>query len=93
MGEFGKRIQALRQKRGVTVRALAEAVGKSPGSLSRVETPDEVPAPELICVLGQVLKEKPEVLLELAKADLLRRTQQQIEKKSAEALNLYRTSR
>lgn len=93
MGELGDRVQALRLERGLTVRALAEAVGKTAGYLSRVETRDEIPAPELICVLGGVLGEEPEVLLDLAKKDLLRRAAEQIERKSNDALSLYRRSK
>jgi transcriptional regulator with XRE-family HTH domain len=93
MGELGARIQELRRKRGMTVRALAESVDKTAGYLSRVETRDEIPAPELICLLSEVLKERPEPLLELAKRDLLKRAEVQIEKKSTDALNLYRRSR
>ncbi len=93
MGELGDVIQSLRHKNCLTVRALAEAVGKTAGYLSRVETKDEIPAPELICVLADALGEKPETLLELAKRDVLQRTEQQIDKKSTDALNLYRRSR
>lgn len=93
MGKFGDRVTALRQRCGLTVRALAEALGKTPGYLSRVETRDEIPAPELICALSEVLNEKPETLLDLAKKDLLKRAEEQIEKRSAEALNVYRRSR
>lgn len=93
MGEFGERIQRLRTQQGLTVRALAEIVGKTAGYLSRVETRDEIPAPELICVLSEVLMQRPEVLLDLAKKELLQRAEEQIEKKSTDALNLYRRSR
>jgi len=92
MGELAKHIHSLRQKKGITVRALAQIVGKTPGYLSRVETRDEVPAPELICVIADALGGVPETLLDLAKHDLIRRTKQQIEKKSADALSLYRRS-
>ena len=90
MGEFGKRIFELRMAKGLTIRSLAELLGKSPGYLSRVETKDEIPAAELICQLADALGTSPEPLLELAKVDLIRRTEQQIEKKSSEALQLYR---
>jgi transcriptional regulator with XRE-family HTH domain len=93
MGGLGKHIQATRQKRGFTVRALADAIGKTAGYLSRVETRDEIPSPELICQLGDILAEKPERLLRLAKEDLMKRTKEQIEKKSEEALILFRRSR
>jgi transcriptional regulator with XRE-family HTH domain len=93
MGELGKRIQLLRRKRQMTVRELAEAVHKSAGYLSRVEARDEIPSPELICALSEALLEKPEVLLELAKSDLLGRATEQIEAKNSEALSLFRRSK
>ena len=76
----------------MTVRALAEAVGKTPGYLSRIESRDEVPAPDLICVLSDVLSAEAQMLLDLAKKDLLERTEQQIQRKNSQALNLYRRS-
>ncbi len=93
MGRLGKYIQSLRRKRDITVRALADAVGKTPGYLSRVETRDEIPSPELICSISDLLREKPEVLLDLAKLDVMQRTKEQIERKASEALSLYRRSR
>jgi transcriptional regulator with XRE-family HTH domain len=93
MGRLGKYIQSLRRKRDITVRALADAVGKTPGYLSRVETRDEIPSPEFICSISDLLREKPEVLLDLAKLDLMQRTKEQIERKASEALSLYRRSR
>lgn len=93
MGSLGDHIHALRRRRGLTVRALAEAIGKTAGYLSRVETRDEIPSAELICRLGDALHEKPEVLLALSKTDVLQRTATQIEKKNTEALALYRRSR
>ena len=75
------------------MRALADAVGKTPGYLSRVETRDEIPSPEFICSISDHLREKPEVLLDLAKLDLMQRTKEQIERKASEALSLYRRSR
>jgi transcriptional regulator with XRE-family HTH domain len=83
----------LRQKRNLTVRALAEKLGKTPGYLSRVEAREEIPAPDLICRIAEELNETPEALLDLAKHDLMDRTKDQIERKSSEALNLFRRSR
>jgi len=93
MGRLGKHIQTLRRKREITIRALADAVGKTPGYLSRVEARDEIPSPDLICSISEVLQEKPEKLLDLAKMDLMQRTEHQIERKASEALSLYRRSR
>ena len=93
MGEFGKHVQSLRRARGMTVRALADAVGKTAGYFSRVEGRGEIPSPELICAISDVLKEKPERLFKLAKADLLQRTEEQIERKTSEALSLHRRAK
>lgn len=93
MGRLGKHIQTLRQQRSMTLLALAETVGKTSGYLSRVEARDEIPSPELICLISDVLKERPETLLALAKSDVLQRTEEQIEKKSADALSLFRRSK
>lgn len=93
MGQLGQQIQFLRRKRGLTVRALADAIGKTAGYVSRIESRDEIPSAELICAISDVLRVKPESLLESAKTDLLQRAEEQIERKASEALSLYRRSR
>jgi transcriptional regulator with XRE-family HTH domain len=93
MGRVGLKIQSLRQKHSITIRALAEAVGKTAGYLSRVETRGEIPSPELLCQIAEVLKEEPETLIGLAKQDQLQRVEEQIEQKATEALSLYRRSK
>jgi transcriptional regulator with XRE-family HTH domain len=93
MGRLGRHIQSLRRKRELTIRDLGEAIGKTPGYLSRVEVRDEIPSPDLICSISDVLQEKPETLLDLAKQDLMQRMREQIERKASEALSLYRRSR
>jgi len=93
MGRLGKHIRSLRQRRGITASWLAEVLGKTPGYLSRVERREEIPSAELLCCMSAILHEKPDVLLELAKSDLLRRTEEQIDRKASEALRLYRRSR
>lgn len=93
MGQLGKHIQELRRKHEMTVRALAEAVKKTPGYLSRVETRDEIPSPDFICVLSECLGEKPEVLLRLARTDLVQKTKEHIDRKASVALTLYRRSK
>lgn len=93
MGVLGKYLQQARQKRGMTVRALAEEIKKSAGYISRIEVRDEIPSSELLCQISMVLGEKPEILLDLAKSDLLCRAKKQIEQKSSEALSLFRRSR
>lgn len=93
MGRFGKQIRLLRQKRNLTVRALADAIGKSAGYISHIEVRDEIPSAEMICTISDVLHVKPQTLLAIARADLLQQTEEKLDKKASEALTLYRRSK
>lgn len=90
MTRLSKRLRELREKKGLTVRALADVVGKSPGYISRVEGRGEVPSPELLCELAEALGGKPEELLDLAKESQLKRIAEEIESRQKSALVLYR---
>lgn len=90
MSPLGETIRNLREKAGLTVRALAAALEKSPGYISRVEGRGEIPSPELLCKIADQLGVSPEKLLELAKQIQLERTAEDIEAKQRNALNLYR---
>ena len=77
----------------MTLMTLAKKVNKTAGYLSRVESRDEIPSPELICLISEALEAKAETLLEFAKQDQLKRVEEQIELKSNEALTLFRRSK
>jgi transcriptional regulator with XRE-family HTH domain len=55
MGSFGILIKRSRENRGLTVRALADAIGKSPGYISRIEVRGEIPSVELVVELATAL--------------------------------------
>lgn len=90
MANFGERIRDVRNKQQLTVRVFAERVGLSPGYISRIEGRGEIPTPEVICRMSSVLGVMAEELLELAKAEMVERTTQEITQKQAEALRLFR---
>jgi transcriptional regulator with XRE-family HTH domain len=90
MGKLGKRIKDRRSDLGMSVRDLAARLRKSPGYVSRLETRGEIPSPELICALAEILDESAEDLLALSKADALQRVERQIEEKHSDALLLFR---
>lgn len=64
---FARRLRRLRTERGLTVRDLAKAIGKSAGYIAKIEARGEIPTPELTCELARVLNADPAQLLELAK--------------------------
>ncbi len=93
MGSFGDRIRKQRRKRLLTVRALAQMVGRTPGYISRVETRGELPSAELICKLAAVLDAGVEELLAIARSDVIQRTESALAERHQEALRLFRRSK
>jgi transcriptional regulator with XRE-family HTH domain len=65
--KFGATIRALREKKGLSLRKFAEAVGISPTYTSKVER-DEFPPPgeETIKKMAEILKQDADELLALA---------------------------
>jgi transcriptional regulator with XRE-family HTH domain len=92
MGRFGDRLRAAREKR-FTVREFAERIGKSPGYVSRLEIRDEIPSPELLLHISQILHIDPAELLQLAKEDQLARAERVIDEKHQAALQLFRRAK
>ncbi len=90
MASFGILIKQSRENRGLTVRALADAIGKSPGYISRIEVRGEIPSVELVVELATVLKEDAERFLECAKSDSMERATNEVETKYQDALALFR---
>ncbi len=90
MGKLAEKIKAERLKLKIGVREFAERLGVSPGYLSRVEVRGEIPSPELICKIGDLLGIEPEELLDLAKEDVLARTKDDLGQRHSEVLRLYR---
>ena len=53
---FARKIKQLRAERGLTVRDLASAIGKSVAYIAKIEVQGEIPTPELVCTIAQVLE-------------------------------------
>ena len=93
MGSFGDQIREARRRRLLTVRALAQMVGRTPGYISRLETRGEIPSAELICELAAALDDDAEELLAAARSDTVQRTESTLAARHEEALRLFRRSR
>lgn len=87
---LGKRIRELRGARGLTVREFAEKLGKSAAYVSKIEARNEIPSPELLCMIAELLDTDGEGLLRLAKKAQLERTAKDIDEKQASAIALFR---
>lgn len=90
MNSFGILIKQSRENRGLTVRALADAIGKSPGYISRIEVRGEIPSVELVVELATALGRDAERFLECAKNDAMERATNEVEIKYQDALALFR---
>jgi chromosome partitioning protein len=64
---LARAIKQLRAQHGVTVRELAEQLGKSPAYIAKIEVAGEVPSLALIAKLAERFGEPPARLLELAR--------------------------
>lgn len=90
MTDFGILIKRTREQQGLTVRALAEAIRKSPGYVSRIEVQGEIPSVELVVELATALGGDAERFLECAKNDSMERATNEVETKYQDALALFR---
>ncbi len=90
MSSFGQLIKESREKRGLTVRSLAEAIGKSPGYVSRIEVRGEIPSIELVLELAKALRGSVEEFLESAKRDSIDKATNEVESKYQDVIALYR---
>ena len=93
MTQLGQRIRELRLGMDLTVQEFAEQIGKSPGYVSRIETRDEIPSAELLVVISELFRIRPEELFALAKSGHLDRVAEQIDAKQQGALVLFRKQR
>lgn len=83
----------LRVKRGLTARALAKMLKKSPAYISKIENQGEIPSPHLICQLSEALSTPPASLLTCARRVLLERKTEDLTRKHKAALTLFRSAR
>lgn len=77
---FARKIKQLRAERGLTVRDLASAIGKSVAYIAKIEVQGEIPTPELVCTIAQVLETSSVELLNLAKDSKLTKATRAIDR-------------
>jgi chromosome partitioning protein len=83
---FARRVKRLRTERGLTIRDMAAALGKSVAYLAKIEVQGEIPTPDLTCAIARVLDAEPIQFLELAKEARLVSATRDIEREYARAI-------
>jgi chromosome partitioning protein len=74
---------------GLTVRELADAVGRSVAYIAKIETGGEIPNADFICLAAGALGQEPTSLLRVAKEARLARLEREIELRETAALARY----
>lgn len=96
---FGETIQNLRRKMELSIKELIERLESkrdkkiSPAYITRIEQYGEIPSPDLICLMAEVLKEDTDNLLECAKKIKVRNFGKNLESKYNRAVGHYRIQR
>ena len=91
--ELGHLIQKLRKGKNWTVKEFIEKLGEqqvSPAYMTKVEVYGEIPSPELICKMADVLGGSQKQLLDLAKEHKVFRFEKALEEKYQKAVGMYR---
>jgi chromosome partitioning protein len=89
---FSRLVKQLRADRGLTIRAMASALGKSVAYLAKIEVQGEIPSPDLICEMARLLNTPPADLLELAKEARISRIAREIEREHSIAIAIHNQS-
>ena len=80
MTTFAQRIRELRKAREWSVYDLASRLGvQSPGYVSKIEARGEIPSPEMVIKLAEVLDADVEELIDLAKEEKARELTENVE--------------
>ncbi|MFL5330233.1 MAG: helix-turn-helix domain-containing protein [Gemmataceae bacterium] len=90
MGKFADTIRAKRIAKRISVRDFAELLGVTAGYISRIEVRGEIPSPTMICAFAHMLHLNAKTLLDLAKDDVVARTEKDLTARHGQALRLYR---
>jgi chromosome partitioning protein len=83
---FARRVKQLRSGRGLTIRDLAAAIGKSAAYVAKIEVQGEIPTPDLTLEIASTLGADPILMLELAKEARLKNATRNIEREYARAI-------
>ena len=83
---FAREMKRLRSERGLTIRELASALGKSVAYLAKIEVQGEIPTPEFTCELALALGANPPDLLRLAKEARIASVAREIEREYTRAI-------
>lgn len=90
MSNFGRKLKKLRTESELSVRGFAAEIEKSAGYISRVEGRGEIPSIDFVIQVAKFFEVDAEELLELAKADQLKKAAQDIEQKHEATIQLFR---
>jgi chromosome partitioning protein len=82
---FAREVKRLRSERGLTVRGLAAALGKSAAYLAKIEVQGEIPGPQFTCEIARSLGVSPVHLLKLAKESRISNLEREVNREYAPA--------
>ena len=85
---FGDKIKIARKQKGLTVKSFIQLLGikVSPSYITKIEIHGEIPEPNLIGRIAEVLDLNRNELLEIAKESKIRNFEQTITKKYKQAM-------
>jgi transcriptional regulator with XRE-family HTH domain len=89
---LGEIVRSYRKEKGLSAKEFIELLGGfvSPAFITKLEVYGEIPSPELICKIADVIECPAEKLLDLAKESKINGYHDSLEKKYKDALGLYR---
>ncbi|MCL5875362.1 MAG: helix-turn-helix domain-containing protein [Candidatus Dependentiae bacterium] len=92
MEDFGKIVQSHRRQKNWAVRTFIDLLGEdlSPAYITKIEIHGEIPSPQLICKIAEVLGLDQQDLLAKAKEEKVKSFGALLDKKYQTAISLYR---
>jgi transcriptional regulator with XRE-family HTH domain len=90
---FAQHIRTLRKKKKWSVYDLAKEINRTPGYISKIEARGEIPSPDMILKLAEVLGTDAGKLVEVAKKEKSEEISEAVKEKYDNAFALYRRSR
>jgi transcriptional regulator with XRE-family HTH domain len=87
---FAQKIRELRNKKEWSVYDLAKKIDATPGYISKIEARGEIPSPQMIIKLAELLGAKPEDLIEIAKSEKSEEVSKIVKRKYDDVFAMYR---